>query len=311
MSIIEHAIYAHDSERKWIQGHPTIIYEGMLVTNIIRSVIELFERENTQTSRLFAIAPLLPQGYDFILKAENDGKILESQHTIRLLADEDILFYAKSHFYDDTLVHQYYNRNKRSFAIWKSESAYKALFDEEIGGKKRHSKIVDGFERLERYINERTVDGSELKLVAINQATIDCCNEEIKKLQVAKTEGQLQPGVFEDQMKGHENALKWSRMLKNIAESQNAEFEFYLVTARRFSSNFSKSEIEQIYVFFPETGYAHRAKDVSNILDAEILNNQPKYFYLYHSRKSADGKAEVKINPSGLVEAIISEAGRQ
>lgn len=38
LSVIENVIYAHDSEKKWIQNHPIILYETFLIKNIIREV---------------------------------------------------------------------------------------------------------------------------------------------------------------------------------------------------------------------------------------------------------------------------------
>ena len=38
LSVIENVIYAHDSEKKWIQNHPVIQYEVFLVQRIITDV---------------------------------------------------------------------------------------------------------------------------------------------------------------------------------------------------------------------------------------------------------------------------------
>ncbi|EHQ91845.1 HD domain-containing protein [Desulfosporosinus youngiae] len=78
LSVVENVIYAHDSERKWIQNHPTILYEHFLLQHAMRSIDKLFSFSETGT-RFFALESLTIEGANF----GDKGKI-------SLLADEDI-----------------------------------------------------------------------------------------------------------------------------------------------------------------------------------------------------------------------------
>jgi HD superfamily phosphohydrolase len=42
MSIIENVLFAHDNEKKWVQGHPVVLYENALVCNAISKVFDHF-----------------------------------------------------------------------------------------------------------------------------------------------------------------------------------------------------------------------------------------------------------------------------
>ena len=35
VSVIENVVYAHDSERKWIQNHPVILYEAYILQHLM------------------------------------------------------------------------------------------------------------------------------------------------------------------------------------------------------------------------------------------------------------------------------------
>lgn len=39
LSVIENVVYAHDAERKWIQSHPTVLYEAYVIENMMRDVM--------------------------------------------------------------------------------------------------------------------------------------------------------------------------------------------------------------------------------------------------------------------------------
>ncbi len=50
VSVIENVVYAHDAERKWIQNHPSVLYEAYLIENIMQQLIErMLKKENLTT----------------------------------------------------------------------------------------------------------------------------------------------------------------------------------------------------------------------------------------------------------------------
>lgn len=51
ISVIENVVYAHDSERKWIQSHPIVIYETYILQHIMN---HLCKQVNALGKNLFA-----------------------------------------------------------------------------------------------------------------------------------------------------------------------------------------------------------------------------------------------------------------
>ncbi|MDD4295334.1 MAG: HD domain-containing protein [Ruminiclostridium sp.] len=88
LSIIENVIYAHDSERKWIQNHPVVLYEHFLIQHSIRKLEKHYSNESSE--RLFCYDSLTRQGKEF----KDIGKVV-------LLADEDIIHNIKCICSDD------------------------------------------------------------------------------------------------------------------------------------------------------------------------------------------------------------------
>lgn len=58
LSVIENVIYAHDSEKKWIQSHPVILYEVFLIKHLLSSVRKNYKRRTNED--LFSFQSLIP-----------------------------------------------------------------------------------------------------------------------------------------------------------------------------------------------------------------------------------------------------------
>ena len=58
LSVIENVIYAHDSEKKWIQNHPVIQYEIFLIQRIIAEVKSKYKKRTDLD--LFSYESLIP-----------------------------------------------------------------------------------------------------------------------------------------------------------------------------------------------------------------------------------------------------------
>ena len=76
LSVLENVLIAHDMERRWVQSHPIIQYEGYLLQTIIR---ELNSKYNKDNKKLFSYNSITVQGEkfkdiesDFILVGTDD-----------------------------------------------------------------------------------------------------------------------------------------------------------------------------------------------------------------------------------------------
>lgn len=84
ISVIENVVYAHDAERKWIQSHPTVIYETYILQHIISG---LCEQVNQLGKDLFCLESLLDSGQEF-----------EKNIKVSLMSDDDIVYLMKNVF---------------------------------------------------------------------------------------------------------------------------------------------------------------------------------------------------------------------
>ncbi len=255
LSVIENVVYAHDSERKWIQNHPVILYENFLIQHAIRKVDKYFNDDK----KLFSYETLTNEGTDFNKK----GKI-------RLLSDEDIIYNIKN-VCGDELTDEFFFRGARRHPIWKSEAEYRALFDGKLNEDYLNS-LDSMFEKIERYL-------LNLEKPIINDEVIKRCHDELKKI----NENTLISEKNKTNLKeGLSNTINWLSLLKNFCNEHNIPFDLVIITAKQFQSGFLKKDIDNILIYFPEYNESKNIKKIMNILSAS--KTRERYFYLYYKR---------------------------
>lgn len=152
-TVIENVVYAHDSERKWIQNHPVILYESYILQHVMRL---LSERLDTEQSKLFSIESL-----------SSRGQTLQSETVVRLLSDDDIISLMKQLYDQQELVTEYFERSARRHPVWKSESEYKAFFLAISEGGELLTSVESALEVTAEYLSKNTTNW------VINQTLID------------------------------------------------------------------------------------------------------------------------------------------
>lgn len=105
ISIIENVVYAHDSERKWIQTHPIVLYDMYLLQHIIGDINKEYSKEDYQ---LFSYESLSVEGVE----------LAKNTH-VSLLSDEDIMYFLKN-MNDNRFCKEYFFRSDRPHTLWKS-----------------------------------------------------------------------------------------------------------------------------------------------------------------------------------------------
>lgn len=133
VSVIENVVYARDAERKWIQSHPTVLYETYLLQKIIARIIE--------TCLYGSYIP-----YECLTES---GLKTNDFGSIRLISDSDIIYLMKN-LPDDPLVKEYFDRSLRKHPIWKTEAEYQAIF---IGNESAAESIECEFTDLNKELN--------------------------------------------------------------------------------------------------------------------------------------------------------------
>ena len=216
VSVIENVVYAHDSERKWIQTHPVILYENYLLNHIFKA---LEKKLNTSEARLFSPDALSTEGVKL-----KDGK------DVRLLSDDDIIHLMKELYAEDQLVREYFHRDKRRHPVWKSEAEYRLLFE------KRPGTNGEIFRKLQESLNAMVnyLDNTDNGI--INNKLIDDLKEELKRLE---SQDGLDPETRARQMDEKCSILKTVECLLGKKAGCGKE-GCVLLKADQFSSGFRK-----------------------------------------------------------------------
>lgn len=196
-------------------------------------------------------------------------------YPISLLADEDFLYLMK-HFCKEGLGYEYFARNKRRSAVWKSEAEFRALFQERIGDDSQGIKDLEkDFEDLIDYCQNKT------GVPIVNKDIFDILTKEKADAINANANGEIDTDSYEAIMGGVETKQRWSEALLEIASSLNIEFEFLIVFQKKFSSSF-KATIGDIPILFPNL--KNSVIPLKNVIDVLKSGSDRKsnFFHLFY-----------------------------
>lgn len=253
ISIIENVVYAHDSERKWIQTHPTVIYESYLLQRIMTELSLL-------NQGLFSVEAIGSKGVQF-----NNFKI-------SLLCDDDIIFLMKN-IVGGTLVDEFFNRNVRRHPIWKSEPEYKAFISSTLSD----ASLKVTMNNLINFVKNKS------NALTINKEIVESIEKEINE---TERNSQLDRPMKTILIKEKRSMFNLAKFLVNYAVSNNLhDCDFVALTASQFNSGFSKPDFSNINIVFNsnEELYVKKFKDVASPLSSFKVEGE-KFFYLFYKR---------------------------
>jgi len=305
LSVIENVIYAHDSEKKWIQNHPVILYETFLIKNIIREVNSFYYTSTGQN--LFTLESLLPN------KAMNDKKDIAELFNnivaslsdksmyfkeidainkyfdqrqlllnVNLLCDDDIIFLSK--IVDSRFCKELYNRNSRRSPIWKSESEYKVFLDGFVGD--------DAFLILQNQINTVVKFlNEESPTHCLDKESLEFCKGKMAEIESAGLDEQ----DCCDMKQRYELLLKWLKCFEKIHQDQNIDFDFVIIPATKFESSFNKEDLREMLVYFPASDKAYPLEKLINLFSSKE-DSRRKYFYIYYKK---NGNVQLDVEKIG------------
>ena len=339
LSVIESAVYAHDAEKKWVQGHPSILYEMEALKHAMAFLTKTFSTPN-DVNPLFCYEALTEQGKNLtiyspifteealsLIKESNllseGGKELANrknlfkktpffdeeslsmcaQYTISLLADEDFLFLMKQ-FCKDGFGYEYFARNRRRLAVWKSEAEFRALFQERIGRESAAIKTLEAdFESLMDYCQSKT--GAPI----VTSSIYDILNKEENDANDAKENAEIPEDSYEDIINGVKVKRYWVGILEKLAQELDIEFEFLIVFQKKFNSSF-KASIGKIPILFPNL--QDGPVPLENVVDVlrSSADHRSNFFHLFYRPKSQKDTETQQVTQVRLTEekkkAIVS-----
>lgn len=268
ISVIENVVYAHDSERKWIQNHPICLYESYLLKHIMAL---LCHNLNGDGEKFFSRETLSEKGQQF----QVNNEII----CVSLLCDDDIIFLMKNRNFNglSALCKEFFERRTRRHPVWKSEAEYKAYMDIATGG-----KLLENFEKAMEetaiYLNKNTDSW------VIDDELIEKLEREIEDIEDRKLDDESK----KSQRENKDIILKVMHSLQSYAREKHMECSFVLVKVSQFSSGFGKPDFFNTNIVF-RTSTGDKVdtvgKIVSSIQAREREQKRDTFFYLFYTRE--------------------------
>lgn len=324
LSVLESAIYAHDAEKKWIQGHPSILYEMTVLQNAMGTLTQQFctkedlnpifcyEALTEKGKELSSFVPLFSDEAKDLLNREElfssvaqglfeQGKLFSVESDIdmtdlmivrkfqlNLLADEDFLYLMKT-FCKNGLGYEYFARNKRRFPAWKSEAEFRTLFQERIGDDSKNIKILeDNFEGLADFCMAKT------GVSIVDEKIFSLLEKEEQENNYSKENEEIDIDYYEDIGRSIGENRYWASELERIATDLELHFEFLIIFQRKFNSSF-KSSVGDIPILFPNLD--NQVVPLQNVVDVlkSSADKKSNFFHIFYRPKSSNHKSKKEI----------------
>ena len=273
LSVIENVVVAHDSEKKWIQTHAVVSYDSFLVQRCIKAIESNYSKE--APSSVFCEEAL---GYD--------GIKINGQN-IRLLSDADIIYLAKQIEADDSqyeYINEYFNRNIRKKAIWKSESEFDLML-RELGDDNRKI-FVDWMDELSEEL--KTGSDSFEHAIVINKTI----KEKLQADYELKQRDDDIPQTEKDSALEILTAVKQKfSLFEDFANSKGIKFDFVITWHKRFSSNVDKFHNDDVLIKYKNFD---QPKPIGSIISTYSLNKQSaldrvsRLYYIYYNKTGVE-----------------------
>lgn len=275
LSIIENTVYAHDIEKKWVQSHPTILYDSFLLQ---QTIIDIESRLRTDSkkdgsppaSTLFSYDSLTGKGSTF-------GDI-----QIRYLSDSDLVYLMKNK-YTSVYSEEYFSRNTRRVPMWKSEAEFKNLFRE--GDREMISRA------MEIILTDETPKRASAE---VNTQTVQKIDKDILDAHTSDHTNMVET---------HEKKRQYFLALLQVCREHGLKEDVLLLSTALFKSNFTKQELGRLLILFPAGDRIHKLEDVSSTLKSRVPPDE-RFTYLFYYPKEGRVKVDTVSFAAALIDAF-------
>jgi hypothetical protein len=274
LSTLENVILAHDMERKWIQNHPVIKYECYLVSYMISKIQSYYQKKGVD---LFSPEVL------------SDKCVGTGELRLCLLSDSDIISCAKRLYYrEDPIIKEFFSRNDRRKALWKSESEYRIFFEQRGVSGEILNELESRINSLENFLT------SKFGIPIINQSSLDYLKSELKAI----------PDFVRKAKSAELNKIiDFLTIIEKYSQENSIPFDYVLVSAKQFNTGFNKDEFKSIKVRFSNNDIK-TLESVVYLFSAQRPNDN--FFYLFLEKDSKD-KVDVSKLTFKIVDYILHE----
>lgn len=261
LSTIENVVVAHDEERRWIQGHPVVMYDSFLIKKCITAVEQQFKEKGTGKS-VFQKKSLTAEGI-----------CLDNNMVLRLMNDGDFIFLMKQIKSDHPLsyyVTEYLSRDRRKSPIWKSESEFKLLLNELSSRQQQNFFNIftdyggnDGDNCIGSTLNDNRIYELKVELENIEKDTE--APEEVKNKLVRNVK----------------RKLFWLDKLKDFCTKNDMDFNIHNLRADVFQSKINELTETGVEIWYEQFKKPEKIAEVLSLYNTDRKHSQTKLFYLY------------------------------
>ena len=268
ISVIENAVYAHDNEKKWVQGHPTILYDSFLLQRSINYIEDKVRADYPEArSTLFSYDSLIGTGSEF------------GSMKVRYLGDADLIHLMKN-VYPSLESEEYFSRDTRRLPLWKSEAEFRDFLTKED-----RQLIIDVMR----------VIGLQQGGIEINDDLLNQCIDDIETAE--------NPAAKRSKQKRRD----FIAAVLNVCVQHNIKRNMALISASFFKSNFSKTGVKKLWIMFPN-GKPCELQEVSTTLSSapptEDTAYDEKLCYFFYYPKENRAKVDVRAFTHDLVDTL-------
>ena len=260
LSTIENVIVAYDSERKWIQSHPIVMYDSFLVKKCIDAVDKQFKKDKNN-NYIFQKQALTKTGIQ-----------LNNNLCLRLMNDGDILFLMKQ-VNDDSpdklYVTEYLARDKRRSPIWKSESEFRILLRN--FSPQQQSIFMNMFTDYGGKDDESSIG------TTLNNKRIDELEYDMENLE---KDSNLNKEDCENTKRNIQRKLFWLKKLKSYCYEKNLQFNIHNQRATVFESKMNELSENGVEIWYSQFKKAEKISKALNLYETNENRDGIKLFYL-------------------------------
>ncbi|MEZ3435927.1 MAG: HD domain-containing protein [Lachnospiraceae bacterium] len=273
LSTIVNVVLAHDAERRWIQGHPVVMYDSFLIKKCINTVEQEFKAEE-EISSIF-------QKEAFTKK----GIRLQNQLSMRLMNDGDIIFLMKQIQEGHPMsgyLDEYLSRDHRKSPIWKSEAEFRLLLKEFTP---RQQKIL-----MDTFAAEGERDNGNSLGSTLNEERIIELKIEIAEMQ--RDNAQEKDEDIENTIENKKRQVFWLNSLREFCMKRNIIFDIHNQKTEIFCSKINSLRDMGIKIWYEQFEKAETIGEVLKLYNTDEkegrmeggkgqTNESIRLFYLY------------------------------
>lgn len=273
--VLENVVYAHDSEKKWIQKHPVINYEMHLLHKAFSAINAKFASKSDEKT-IFTEAAL-----------SEEGIVIPGTDNLRLryLCDDDIIFLLKN--IDNDSARRYLNRNTRYCPLWKSEAEFCALFGETDWDE---SYSHDDILRLRSMFEFLMTTLKKIGSAEINEDTLTAMESDALTAKNACGNSNEASSLFDRVSIYLQKDLLWKFMkaIRDFSTEMGIPFSFQIIEGKLFTSGFATDKLSKLHIELGEACNITELGKISSILSSRDHTLPEKTYYLFAERVPGD-----------------------